>query len=562
MLEIGSTLGGMYSVLADVARGGTSHVYLVLNSRAGKQWAAKEVAKKKSEEDGMIRGGLITDAEILMKLRHPNIPSIVDVIETDEFYYILMDYIEGITLKDVMIRDGKQTQENVVKWGMQLCDVFSYLHGQEPKIIYRDTKPANIMLRPSGDVVLIDFGAAREYKTGKVEDTSALGSRGYAAPEQYGGMGQTDERTDIYNLGATLYHLVTGHNPTQYPYNMYPIRHWDRQLSSGLEKIILKCTRSNPDERYQSAAELKHDLERYRELDDDVRRKKARKIIAGGICLAASGLCLAGGLMLNSAAKSLQEASYSDILKKAEYATTKDAQIDLYHQAITLDPARPDAYSDLLENVMLPDNDFDKDEADALTAILADTTGNRTNESRFAETPEYDEFCYNLGLAYFYYYNGNGNKPMARPWLETAAESSVLNEYQKSRASRLAVIAEYYQKLGRKNLAGDAEVSYAQYWRDMDSLTNENIVLNDNAKTAIVSYREIVYQIQIHSLEFRKAGIEEDVLKAKLDDIMEHLESDMTPDDNDIYAEEIGDIKTMIEKAGDAIETAYHGKEG
>ena len=123
------------------------------------------------------------------------------------------------------------------------------------------------MLRSDGSVVLIDFGTAREFKERSVADTTCLGTQGYAAPEQFGGMGQSDARTDIYSLGATLYHLVTGHNPTQPPYDMYPITHWNANLSTGLEKIILKCTQRNPEDRYQSAKDLKYALEHYRDLD-------------------------------------------------------------------------------------------------------------------------------------------------------------------------------------------------------------------------------------------------------------------------------------------------------
>ena len=101
-------------------------------------------------------------------------------------------------------------------------------------------KPANVMLKSDNSVVLIDFGTAREYKEQNTGDTTCLGTQGYAAPEQFGTMGQTDARTDIYCLGATMYHLVTGHNPSEPPYEMYPITKWNSKLSTGLEQIIEK----------------------------------------------------------------------------------------------------------------------------------------------------------------------------------------------------------------------------------------------------------------------------------------------------------------------------------
>ena len=131
-----------------------------------------------------------------------------------------------------------------MEWGKQLCDVLAYLHSRKPPIIYRDMKPDNVQLKPDGTITLLDFGTAREYKYRGAEgsDTSCLGTRGYAAPEQYGGMGETDARTDIYCLGATLYHLLTGHNPSLPPYEMKPIRTINPALPRGLEQIILRCT--------------------------------------------------------------------------------------------------------------------------------------------------------------------------------------------------------------------------------------------------------------------------------------------------------------------------------
>ena len=142
---------------------------------------------------------------------------------------------------------------------------------------------------------MIDFGTAREFKEKNVADTTWLGTRGYASPEQFGGMGQTDARTDIYCLGATLYHLVTGHNPSMPPYEMYPITKWNDTLSTGLERIILKCTQKNPDDRYQSARELRYDLEHYQDLEVQAQRRYRKKI---GIFITMAGLsiaCAVGG---------------------------------------------------------------------------------------------------------------------------------------------------------------------------------------------------------------------------------------------------------------------------
>lgn len=562
MLEIGSMLDGRYRVLHDVGRGGTGHVYLVLNERAGKQWAAKEVPKNKNGKNAAEGNGLITDAEMLKKLHHPNIPSIVDVIETGDMYYILMDYVEGMTLKETLNIYGPQTQENVVKWAIQLTDVFLYLHSQEPKIIYRDTKPANIMLRPDGNISLIDFGAAREYKPYQDNDTTALGSPGYAAPEQYEGInGQTDERTDIYNLGVTMYHLLTGHNPGQPPYDIYPIRHWDSSLSSGLEQIVLKCTQPNPEERYQNAGDLKYALEHYRDLDTDKKRKKDRILKTGMVFLICGVLfILASGISRNVSHRYLEN-GYDTVLKNAELATTKEKQIELYEKAINLQPRKGEAYQKLLDQVFLADDILDREEAEELTRILNNYgDGKQMNRLALENGPDIDVFSYEAGIAYFYYYEGSGNKTRAESWLETAAESDTLPQNKKERARRLGRISSYYAKLGKMDPAGDDEVSYGEYWNDLDDLTRDNIAAIDNAKTALVTYQELSYQIRMHAADFQRAGITEAEIREKMEQVEAHLEGDFSAEEKENYGNLFQNIQENLDAADEALEIAFQGE--
>ena len=128
---------------------------------------------------------LVAEIDILRNLRHPNLPGIVDVIEQEEAFFMVMEYVEGMALDQVLERSGPIGQQEVILWAKQLCQVLIYLHSREPVIIYRDMKPSNIMLEPDGQVKLIDFGTAREYKACHANDTVCLGTAGYAAPEQY-----------------------------------------------------------------------------------------------------------------------------------------------------------------------------------------------------------------------------------------------------------------------------------------------------------------------------------------------------------------------------------------
>lgn len=189
MLEIGSLVDGKYKILNKIGQGGMSVVYLAMNEKANKQWAIKEVRKDGKKDFDVIRQGLVVETDMLKRLKHPHLPSIVDVIDGDGTFLIVMDYIEGNPLNVLVNEQGAQSQEDVIDWAKQLCDVLGYLHSRTPAIIYRDMKPSNVMLKPDGNVMLIDFGTAREYKNkNMVEDTTCLGTQGYALRSSLEGM--------------------------------------------------------------------------------------------------------------------------------------------------------------------------------------------------------------------------------------------------------------------------------------------------------------------------------------------------------------------------------------
>lgn len=279
MANIGQIIENKYEILKRIGKGGMSEVYLAMDRNLNKQWAVKEIKKKARDKNNeVVIQSAIAEANMMKKLDHPCLPRIVDIIDRKNVIYVVMDYIEGEPLSKILEKYGAQPQETVIEWAKELAGVLEYLHMQDPPIIYRDMKPANVMLQPNGHIKLIDFGIAREYKEQNVEDTVSLGTKGYAAPEQFGGKGQTDPRTDIYCLGVTLYHLVTGQNPCEPPYELYPIRHWKPELSAGLESIILKCTQMNPQDRYSSCAELLYALQHYEEEDEAYKKQLKRKL--------------------------------------------------------------------------------------------------------------------------------------------------------------------------------------------------------------------------------------------------------------------------------------------
>ena len=448
MLEIGSLIDGKYKILNKVGQGGMSVVYLAMNEKANKQWAIKEVRKDGVKDFEIVKQGLVAETDLLKKLSHPSLPSIIDVIEGPDTFLIVMDYIQGNPLSKALEEYGAQPQEYVIEWAKQLCDVLEYLHTRTPPIIYRDMKPANIMLKPDGNICLIDFGTAREFKEKNLADTTCLGTVGYAAPEQFGGMGQTDARTDIYCLGATLYHLVTGRNPCDPPYEILPIRQVNPALSSGLERIIQKCTQRNPDDRYQSCAELMYALENYEKIDDAYRKKQKRKL---GLFLASAGLTLAFGaasLWGYLSGEQKKTENYDLMLRSA--STAQDC-----YDAILTDPSRSEAYEQLAD-LLTQDHVLTGEEGQQLLKLQAGLDEEKSNgfservdvlKTLKEKNPDgYQEVCYRIGEAFLFYYDTADDRDSytkAAKWLSEAKAKYPVAEIYCNIASCMDTIDQY-----------------------------------------------------------------------------------------------------------------------
>ena len=245
-------LNNTYEIQDFIGSGGMSTVFRARHIRLGIDVAVKSVRKSQTVN-------LLAEVNILTKLNHPNLVRVIDIFEDDKLLYIVMDYVEGENLQSVVDRVKVVPEYQVLDWFRTMADALRYLHTRKPPIIYRDMKPANIILQKDGSLKLIDFGIAREYKPSSSGDTTYVGTNGFAAPEQFG-LAQTDARTDIYSLGMTMYYLATGKSPLSPPYGYTPARKINPQLSAKMERILEKCIRDNPEDRYQNAKELLLDL--------------------------------------------------------------------------------------------------------------------------------------------------------------------------------------------------------------------------------------------------------------------------------------------------------------
>lgn len=400
MTEIGSVIDGKYQILKEIGRGGMSVVYLAMDTRLNKQWAVKEIRKKGSgKNDEIVVNSLLAEANMMKRLDHPALPRIVDIIDNGVTIYVVMDYIEGESLDKILNEYGAQPEEKVINWAMQIADALSYLHGQKPPIIYRDMKPANVMLKPEGNIKIIDFGIAREYKEQNLADTTVLGTKGYAPPEQYSG--QTDPRSDIYALGMTMHHLLTGVDPRNgEPYA--PVRQWNPELSEGIEIIIDRCVEPASENRYQSCADLIYDLEHPELITRGFKKKQKRRLASFVVAAALSVVMVISGVVCDYAATQINNSTY-DSLISVMASTSLEEKISSYKQAVAIYPYDTQAYIKILE-AYENEGRFDIQENKEFLALY-----NRYQDGFDRTSVGFAELNYKAGMMYFNYYTENGN---------------------------------------------------------------------------------------------------------------------------------------------------------
>ncbi len=559
MAVIGQVIDDKYEILTLIGQGGMSKVYLAMDKRLNKQWAVKEIEKKvRDKNNDVVIQSAIAEANMIKQLDHTAIVRIVDIIDNGNVIYIIEDYIEGETLSSILERSGAQPQEMVIEWAIQICKALEYLHTRKPPIIYRDMKPANVMLKPDGTIKVIDFGIAREYKEQNLQDTVSLGTKGYAAPEQFGGKGQTDARTDVYCLGVTLYHLLTGQNPCEPPYEIYPIRHWNPQLSAGLEAIIQKCTQLNPDDRYQSCAELLYALNHYEEYGAVYRAKQKSKLnlfisfVATAIVLVLAGIfCL---VMKNRT----NNADYEQNIIQAEKAATIEEKIEYYSNAVTIKPLEQEAYEGLISTF--------KD--DAIFTVEEEAIFKQNINSNLANLQTQDDYAslaFEIGKLYWYYYDYGRTETSdnqitrvksAIQWFEDAVNYG-------SETDDFYIMATIYRDIGAFNRDITLNVEeasdkgmYSPYWENIKELVN--VISNNRDEGEMIElevYKLTMYSIENYARKFKADDISKDEIMALFEQVKNATQDVDTTSDK---TEEIqADLVARFDIIEEAITNAF-----
>lgn len=261
-----SLLQHRYLIVGLAGRGGMGAVYQALDTRIGnRRVAIKEMSQGHLSDQELANATerFQHEANLLGSLQHPNLPHVYDAFSTQGRSYLVMEYLEGKTLLQILRENDERPipVAQALAYALQLCDVLAYLHQQHPPIIFRDLKPSNVMVTETGHIYLIDFGIARLFKEGQQQDTALLGSLGYAPPEQHG-IAQTNQRSDLYALGATLHFCLTGKNPYSagYQFAFPPVREYNPQVPVALNQLIQRLVAMDEQQRPTSAQEVHHEL--------------------------------------------------------------------------------------------------------------------------------------------------------------------------------------------------------------------------------------------------------------------------------------------------------------
>ena len=452
----GTVKAERFETLCEIGRGGSSVVYLVKDTHDGKLYAMKLLHKDMTALNKDVTGA---ETEILAKLGKEGggIPAFYGALSGDgpdgsgsscgsdsPTTGFLMEYIEGDSLQKLLEGGRTFTVRETAEAGLSFCAILGKLHGSDPPLIYRDFKPANILVRKDGSYVLIDYGACRTFKTGAVRDTQMLGTEGYAAPEQYGGWEQSDVRTDIYGIGVVLHHMLTGRHPLES--GLAPVAELmqspdkqqgrmnsplERGLYREMDKVLRRCCSVSPDMRFSTCAGLEKALrrvleackkaekaaERTREKPDALREQMWKRFLALAACAVTF---LFGSGMFSVSAAGAGMARYHMFIREGEAVQETDAKKERYLQAIRLRPSDSEAYIAVLTD-LASDGVIAQEEREAFEDLLY--TDDYLEEMRASAPDQYASLELEIGKLYWGFYDG-GTEPAGQA-IENAMSTGV-----------------------------------------------------------------------------------------------------------------------------------------
>lgn len=494
-------LNGKYEIVKLIHNKGMSNVYLVMNRSLNVTRCLKEIKRPNAESEYRSKkdyrkavqeyDSLISESSIMTKLNHPAIPRISDIFEEGGSVFILMDYIEGVSLRAMQEKRGPFSQKEVIYLGKEICKVMMYLHSKTPKkdpLFYRDLKPDNIMIQSIQDgnqVKILDFGISKFLKTDHEKIEQKLGTRGFAAPEMYDSEALCDLRSDIFSFGRVLISLLTGF-PLSDIKKDEDIRKLDIAklspgVSRGLVAIIDKCCEVNPKDRYDDFSAVFYALNNY-EKEDIEYLKKAKRKIKTVFALGIIGVMLVG---MSFIPRYMSMVENNRLYEESISVAQKSERVEDWERAVSLKPEKLDAYLGLIEAIKT-DGKFSKDEEEfllnKLSPISTTLVGNK----------DYGKVAYEVGKLYWFYYpeDKSAGEVASVKWFKDAEASG----YKVEQANTLHNIGEFKKKIVTAIAESSDDGMYIKFWNNLlKAKKNETgelveLQLNEEIINAIEGY--------------------------------------------------------------------------
>lgn len=593
MLQIGSILDDKYEILHRIGKGGTAKVYLAMNTKMNQQWVVKEVSRKIGKTKVKQ---VLDEARLMMEFDHPAIPRIVDIHDDDpDAVYIIMDYISGQSLAKFIKENGLQPQKQVEAWGLQICDVFDYLHTKENPVVYHDLKPGNLILKqPENNLKLIDFGEARKLVNGQA--TGGGFTPGYAAPEQLKNLSpttdkngkiisrryrdnivgvpefeidsilenRTDERSDIYCIGTTMYRLLTGAFPPILPEQIGSVRERfpELDITNGMDNIIQKCTEIDPDDRFQSIQELKKALIDIDLWDSKYLGRMYHKIkIFAAVCVMCVAL-LVGGIACNRISAHVKNQNY-DILISTDAGVDYETKLANYIEAIQIDGSDPRAYSKLL-NAYIENESFGDVESQQFISLY------NANKPNFDMTSkEILDLNFEIGRSYFNLYTGGGNS--FRDRLQKASiyfgyihDNSQGSYENYSICESYYTLCNFYSRFVLNKQGGTFEAEQQDYEEMLDvikpCLNDMNTYQSsDSAYVHFEMEKELLNMIDSNITGFVQRGVNQTTVETAIQEIVAFASKEFVTQEENIRTQ--ASILVQAESISEHLERQYTSSE-
>lgn len=496
-------LNGRYEILKCIHSKGMANVYIVQDTHLSKQWCLKEVRISESGKNNIELRSLDNEANILKGLSYERIPRITAIETDNDSHFVVMDFLDGVTLRDYVQGNGKLSEDLAVKWMLQMVQTMGYLH--KKSIFYRDMKPDNVMVRANNTINIFDFGISVKvkYKGEKPEQT--LGTLGYAPPEQGKRDLPMDLRSDIYSMGLTFYYMLTGEDPKNFIdgdglLKLNPITYYTPDISPELVKIVDKCIQLNPDDRYQDCEELQYVLENYKSFDKKYRSKSKRRVVTV-FSLFLAGLLISIGSIVPF---TLNKIEYDKNYDNALIVAKQSGKYDDYNKVISLNPTNLSPYSDYLE-IIKTDGVFTKEEESTLLNFI------NPNLSVIKSDEDYGQIAFEIGKLYWFYYKGTNNDSghiLSIKWFEDAINAN----YNKDEATVYYNLGVFNKDISKSVTEANDSGMYIKYWQDLIKIQNSNT----GDIVTIQTYISIAECISTYVYNLKKDGVSYEEINMEL----------------------------------------------